>query len=661
VLLATIRSSPLLARWQTDGVSAQALRFIFAGILNTLFGYTVFSVATLWGAPAFLALAISTSAGVVFNFQTSRRIVFVNGAPGRWVRFICLYGGLFLANWIALRGLERLGLSALIVQGALVFPVAALSFIGQKTFVFQAPAPTASPASWRPLVFWNGLFRSLPLSPEVVGPIRVIVLVLAASSAAFIVAMEQPWIAAPTCIFMGLSLWALFGRSAPSASKVPLEYETQSTPWRLWAACALVALGLCLLGGEGRIFYANTDWQIRDAVLADLSRRPWPVTYLEPSGVRAVLRAPLGMFVMPALVGKLFGWRAAQPALLVQNTALLTAILMTFIAGARRWSERAVIVLVLFSFSGLDLIGEILIGHFAEPPGWVLQAPSLEPWSAGLQYSALVTDLFWAPNHALPALAMAASYMAWRRNQASSLVLAAVIGLGLLWSPLAVMGATPFLIVAGLTDLKVGRIGWLAPGALAPLVVALLPVAVYLTLAGSVVEHGLNIDRRAFRWYGPFILLEVLPLIYLASRGLQPEKREDRLDICLCALLLVAIPLYYIGGSNDFMMRASIFPIGVLAMMTARGVIADLARKKMGRLMLPLTLMAIGAATPGFEIARALVRPANPPTAANLFTAWSLPASRGTSMATYIVPIAAFERPWLFKHASANPASPETK
>jgi hypothetical protein len=415
-----------------------------------------------------------------------------------------------------------------------------------------------------------------------------------------------------------------------------------------------VALALCLLGGEGRIFYANTDWQIRDAVLADLSQRPWPVSYLAPGGASTVLRAPLGMYLMPALAGKAFGWRSAHPALLIQNTTLLAAILMLFMAGTRRWSERAVIVLVLISFSGMDLIGEVLIGHLWEPEGWTLTVPSLEPWSAGLQYSSLVTDLFWAPNHGLPALAMAASYMAWRRGRASSLVFAAVTGLGLLWSPLAVMGATPFLIIAGLTDLKAARVGWLAPATLAPLVFALLPVAAFLMLGGSGVEHGLNTGQRAFRWYGPFILFEVAPLLYLASRGLKSEQREHRLDLGVCATLLVCMPMYYIGGSNDFMMRASIFPISMLAMMTARGVISDLVSKRPWRLMLPLTLLAIGAATPAFEIARAVVQPANPATSDDLFTAATLPASRGGSMATYVVPMTTFNQSLLFKPAAAN-------
>jgi hypothetical protein len=139
---------------------------------------------------------------------------------------------------------------------------------------------------------------------------------------------------------------------------------------------------------------------------------------------------------------------------------------------------------------------------------------------------------------------------------------------------------------------------------------------------------------------------------------LRPQQSEDRLDLGLCALLLVSIPLYYIGGSNDFMMRASIFPICVLAMMTARGIISDLVGKRPRRLILPLTVMAIGAATPAFEIARAVVQPVNPPTSDDLFTAWNLPASRGTSMATYIVPMATFNRAQLFKPAAVNGAAP---
>jgi hypothetical protein len=72
------------------------------------------------------------------------------------------------------------------------------------------------------------------------------------------------------------------------------------------SACFGIALAGCLLGGQGRLFYATDDWIIRNAVLMDLVSTAWPPTY-DWNGESAILRAPLGIYIVPALVGKAFG------------------------------------------------------------------------------------------------------------------------------------------------------------------------------------------------------------------------------------------------------------------------------------------------------------------------------------------------------------------
>lgn len=109
-------------------------RFGLAGILNTIFGYAVFAVLVVAGVWSSGALVAATLAGVAFNFQTSRRLVF--GADGRPLRFVVLYGSVLLLNLVALRVLREIGLAELWSQAALALPVAALSFLGQRVWVF---------------------------------------------------------------------------------------------------------------------------------------------------------------------------------------------------------------------------------------------------------------------------------------------------------------------------------------------------------------------------------------------------------------------------------------------------------------------------------------------------------------------------------------------
>lgn len=114
------------------------LRFGVVGLLNTAFGYAVFAAFVLAGVWPGAALVGATVAGVAFNFQTSRRLVF--RSRGRVIRFIAVYAALLVLNWVALRILHGFGILELQTQAVLAVPVAAVSFLAQKTFVFDAEA-----------------------------------------------------------------------------------------------------------------------------------------------------------------------------------------------------------------------------------------------------------------------------------------------------------------------------------------------------------------------------------------------------------------------------------------------------------------------------------------------------------------------------------------
>ena len=117
------------------------LRFGVVGLLNAAFGYAVFATLLLAGLWPGAALVAATVAGVAFNFQTSRRLVF--RSKGQILQFIAVYAVVLVLNWVALRVLRRCGLPDLESQALLTLPIAAVSFLGQRRFVF---GPAAGPA-----------------------------------------------------------------------------------------------------------------------------------------------------------------------------------------------------------------------------------------------------------------------------------------------------------------------------------------------------------------------------------------------------------------------------------------------------------------------------------------------------------------------------------
>src|SRR3546814_106374 len=186
---------------------------------------------------------------------------------------------------------------------------------------------------------------------------------------------------------MRISDWSSDVCSSDLASKGPA--------WRRMFLLALVALAIFVLGGEGRFFYASPDWQVRDSVLRDLVVYPWPFAYSFDRHVE-LLRAPLGMYLLPAISGKAFGLRAADLALLIQNSLLLTLIfgLGSMLFTTSRARARALVIVIFFS--GMDVIGQLLQWHVNGHPF----PDHIEQWGI-TQYSSHITQASWVPLHAL--------------------------------------------------------------------------------------------------------------------------------------------------------------------------------------------------------------------------------------------------------------------
>lgn len=115
----------------------QIIRFILVGILNTVFGYTVYALFLWIGLTYFWALVLSTMLGVLFNFQTIGRIVFKSHDMRLIFRFFGVYLTVFLFNWLLIKLGLIAGLNAYISGAVAIVPAAAMSFLLNKFFVFN--------------------------------------------------------------------------------------------------------------------------------------------------------------------------------------------------------------------------------------------------------------------------------------------------------------------------------------------------------------------------------------------------------------------------------------------------------------------------------------------------------------------------------------------
>lgn len=116
----------------------QFIKFLFVGGLNTLFGYGVFALCTFLGCHYTLSTLIATILGILFNFKTTGIIVFKNSNNRLLLKFLIVYGIVYLFTTAALKLLITIGSSNMYINYAiLLLPNALLTFALMKKFVFN--------------------------------------------------------------------------------------------------------------------------------------------------------------------------------------------------------------------------------------------------------------------------------------------------------------------------------------------------------------------------------------------------------------------------------------------------------------------------------------------------------------------------------------------
>jgi putative flippase GtrA len=74
-------------------------KFILAGLLNTIFGYTFFAILIFLKINTFFSLFVSTLAGIVFNYLTFGHLVFkLNKSKLIFTKFIFAYFISYMIN-----------------------------------------------------------------------------------------------------------------------------------------------------------------------------------------------------------------------------------------------------------------------------------------------------------------------------------------------------------------------------------------------------------------------------------------------------------------------------------------------------------------------------------------------------------------------------------
>lgn len=112
------------------------IRFLAVGIVNTIFGYSVYALFLFLNMHYALASFFSTVLGILFNFKTIGTLVFKSHDNSLIGRFFLTYAIVYLLNLLFLRISSQFHIDLYLAGAVLTVPMAIISYILNKKFVF---------------------------------------------------------------------------------------------------------------------------------------------------------------------------------------------------------------------------------------------------------------------------------------------------------------------------------------------------------------------------------------------------------------------------------------------------------------------------------------------------------------------------------------------
>lgn len=120
-------------------INPRILRYLSTGLLNTLFGYTVYSFLVFFRLDIQLALLISTVCGVAFNYISFSKIVFFKKLSfSRVTKYLICYALIYAINLFSLQiFIENFGVGPYLSQAISLLLVVPISWVLLNYFAFS--------------------------------------------------------------------------------------------------------------------------------------------------------------------------------------------------------------------------------------------------------------------------------------------------------------------------------------------------------------------------------------------------------------------------------------------------------------------------------------------------------------------------------------------
>lgn len=118
-------------------LNTQVIRFIIVGIVNTIFGYSLYALFIYIGLTYIISILFSTILGLFFNFKTIGNFVFNSKDKTLIRKFFLVYIIVFIMNILLVKLFKIYSFDDYISGLLAVIPIAFVSFMLNKYYVFK--------------------------------------------------------------------------------------------------------------------------------------------------------------------------------------------------------------------------------------------------------------------------------------------------------------------------------------------------------------------------------------------------------------------------------------------------------------------------------------------------------------------------------------------
>jgi len=343
------------------------------------------------------------------------------------------------------------------------------------------------------------------------------------------------------------------------------------------------------ISGIGGFWFQKWDWHWRNAIFRDLIDYSWPVIYPETGNA---LIYYFIYFLVPALIGKIAGWTVANVVLYIWTCLgiFLVVCLLCKQLNCKTNTKILIVMLILIFWEGLDIVGwafaDILgYGSMGLGDGW--------DWAinlTGYQYSPNNTLIAWVTNQTIvPWIAMCL----FLNNR--NIKTYAYLGLCVLpFAPLPFVGLFIIFVVDAIEQLiekskHNESMLWLKQAFSVPNICAMLSIFIVFLFFYS--ANTATNGNTGVGGIGLYIRIEDFKILYLITLIVfwilhflcysMIVYKENRKSILFWTIniSLFLIPLFRVGSSRDFCMRASIPALFILMIYVLEFVLNQLDKK----------------------------------------------------------------------------------